>query len=237
MISGSVVGGRLDGAAERVAAERAEAHDAHLRRLAGLERQALVVDHDQLAVALDDRPRRGEVERHDRDLLEVDVLPDVELGPVRQREDADALALVDPAVVEVPQLGPLVLRIPLVEAIAERVDALLGARLLLVAARAAERGVEPALGRAPASSACVFMTSVYFLLPAVERVERRRSSRPGSCARSGEPVLAAERVAERDHLAELPGRVDVQQRERQRRRDGTPSAPGAPCTDESLPIE
>ena len=35
----------------------------------------------------------GEVERHDRDVLQVDVLPDVELGPVREREDADALAL------------------------------------------------------------------------------------------------------------------------------------------------
>jgi hypothetical protein len=32
----------------------------------------------------------GEIERHDRNLLEVDVLPDVELGPVREREDADA---------------------------------------------------------------------------------------------------------------------------------------------------
>ena len=58
----------------------------------GCERHALVVDHDQRAVALDHRPLRGEVERHDRDLLEVDVLPDVELGPVREREDADALA-------------------------------------------------------------------------------------------------------------------------------------------------
>ena len=56
------------------------------------------------------------------------------------------------AVVEVPQLGPLVLRIPLVEPVAERVDALLGARLLLVAARAAERGVEAAGGRAPAAA-------------------------------------------------------------------------------------
>jgi hypothetical protein len=46
-------------------------------------------------------------------LLEVDVLPHVELGPVGQREHADALARVDLAVVEVPQLGALVLRVPL----------------------------------------------------------------------------------------------------------------------------
>src|SRR5205085_1217665 len=101
-----------------------------------------VVDHDEHAVTLDDRPLLGEVERDDGDALEVDVLPDVQLGPVREREDADALALVDAAVVEVPQLGPLVLRVPLVEAVAERVDALLGPRLLLVAAGPAERGVE-----------------------------------------------------------------------------------------------
>ena len=52
------------------------------------------------------------------------------------------LAFVDPGVVEVPQLGTLVLRIPLAERIAERVDPLLGARLLFVAPGAAERRVE-----------------------------------------------------------------------------------------------
>ena len=41
----------------------------------------------------------GEVERHDRDVLQIDVLPDVELGPVRQREDADRFALVHARVV------------------------------------------------------------------------------------------------------------------------------------------
>src|SRR5699024_3612661 len=71
-----------------------------------------------------------------------DVLPDVELGPVAQREDAHVLALVDPTVVERPQLGALVLGVPLAEVVAVAVDALLGAGLLLVAAAAAEgRGV------------------------------------------------------------------------------------------------
>ena len=74
--------------------------------------------------------------------FEVDVLPDVQLGPVAQREGADALALVHLAVVQVPELRPLVLRVPLVQAVAEAVDALLGPRLLLVAAGAAERRVE-----------------------------------------------------------------------------------------------
>ena len=74
-----------------------------------------------------------------------DVLPDVELGPVRQREHPDVLALAVPAVVEAPQLGPLVLRVPLAELVAEREDPLLGPGLLLVAAGAAEHGVEPVL--------------------------------------------------------------------------------------------
>ena len=46
------------------------------------------------------------------------------------------------AVVEAPQLRALVLRIPLAELVAEGEDALLGAGLLLVAAGAAEDGVE-----------------------------------------------------------------------------------------------
>ena len=52
------------------------------------------------------------------------------------------LALAELAVVEAPQLGPLCLGLPLPELIAQREDALLGARLLLVASRATEDGIE-----------------------------------------------------------------------------------------------
>ena len=55
------------------------------------------------------------------------------------------LALVEAAVVEVPELGALVLRVPLAELVAVGVDALLGASLLLVAASAAEGGGEAVL--------------------------------------------------------------------------------------------
>jgi len=48
----------------------------------------------------------------------------------------------DTRVVEIPQLGALILRVPLAGAIAERVDPLLGARLLFIAASAAECHVE-----------------------------------------------------------------------------------------------
>src|SRR3546814_21008750 len=64
--------------------------------------------------------RRREIERHDGGLLACDILPDVEFGPVTDREDADALALGFPGVIEVPQLGPLLLGIPAVTCGAER---------------------------------------------------------------------------------------------------------------------
>src|SRR6056297_2559559 len=105
---------RFDGAGDRIAAERAEAHEALLRLLARLEAESIVVDHDQRTVAFDDRPLLGEVQRHERDVLDVDVLPEVEFRPVRQGEHADALAGAAAAVVERPQLGALTLGIPLV---------------------------------------------------------------------------------------------------------------------------
>ena len=64
----------------------------------GSKRHALVVDHDELAVARHHRARRGEIERNHVELLERDVAPHVALGPIRQREDAHRLALAEPAV-------------------------------------------------------------------------------------------------------------------------------------------
>ena len=58
------------------------------------------------------------------------------------RERADVLAHRVPAVVEVPQLGPLVARVPLAELVAQAQDPFLGPGLVLVAAAAAEDGVE-----------------------------------------------------------------------------------------------
>src|SRR5262245_66321796 len=81
----------------------------------------------------------GEIHRHNRNLFLMDVVPDVELGPVGKREDADALALISPTVVDIPKLRALILRVPLSKRIAKRVDSFLGARLLLVRAAATER--------------------------------------------------------------------------------------------------
>src|SRR5690606_17709304 len=121
----------LDRPSERIAAEGAEAHRTFDRCLAGKQREAIVVDHEQEAVALHRRARRGEVERDDRDIFARDILPDVEFGPVRDREDADALALRLARVVEVPELGTLLLRVPSVARSAEGEDAFLRAALFL----------------------------------------------------------------------------------------------------------
>src|SRR4051794_5470494 len=89
-------------------------------------------------VALEHLPLVGHVEAGDLELLGEDVLPDVELGPVGEREHAHVLAAPDAAVVEVPQLGPLLAWVPLAEVVAEGEHTLLGAGAFLVAARAAE---------------------------------------------------------------------------------------------------
>jgi hypothetical protein len=156
-----------------------------------------------------------EVDRRQVDALVLDVLPDVELGPVRQREDADALAEVDATVVEVPELRPLVLRVPLAELVAEREHPLLRARLVLVAPGAAEGRGEPIL---------------------LERVEQHRRLDPvaGAVRRllhqaalqrlrhAGDEELDAELrhapVAELQDLGEVVAGVDVHHRERDPRR-------------------
>src|SRR3954471_4997163 len=137
-------GGRraLDRAGQRVAAERAEPHGAPLDRLAGLERQPVVVDHDELAVPPYDRALGGGVQRNDRDLFLVDVEPDVEFGPVREREHPKRLARPLARVVQPPRLRPLTLRVPAVVGVAQGKNPLLGARLLLVAPRAPDRRIE-----------------------------------------------------------------------------------------------
>ena len=75
---------------------------------------------------------------------------------LREREDAQVLALADARVVEVPRLRPLAARVPAAEVVAQREHALLGARALLVAAGAAEaarRSGAPRSRRAASPSA------------------------------------------------------------------------------------
>ena len=133
---------------------------------------------------------------------------------LRQREHPDLFALLDPAVVERPRLGPLRARIPLAELVAEAQDAFLGPGALLVAAGAAERGVEPA------GLQCIEQGAG--LLP-VAGGARPGVGHPagvdGLLHRSDDQlvtVLAEPAVPELDHFVEVVAGVDVQHRKRQR---------------------
>ena len=165
-------------------------------------------------VAAEHLPLVREVDRRQLELLAGDVLPDVELGPVRDREDADLLALADAPVVEVPELGALSARVPLAEVVAEAEDALLRAGLLLVAAGAAHGGIELVLldrveqGR---RLQLVARGARAGLLDDAALVDRLLDARDDEAL--AELLDAA--VAELDHLGEVVAGVDVHDRERE----------------------
>ncbi len=210
--------GGFHGTGQRVAAEGTETHhllgDARLFLVRQVLKDALVVDHDQRAVLLDHFALGGEVQRHDRDLLQVDVLPDVQLGPVGQREDADRLTLLDLAVVHVPQLGALVLRVPAVLAVTEGVHALLGAGLFLVAARATKGGIEAVLVQRLLETLGLHHVGV--LGTAVgEGVHVLRHAIGVDVGEQVEAIFADHLLAEAVHLLEFPAGIHVQHRERQ----------------------
>src|SRR5437016_2503209 len=104
---GERVGLTLDGAGEGIATEGAEAHLLQEWLLTGLKRHARIVHHDERAVALHDGARSGQVQRYDGDGFLPDVLPDIELGPVRERKHPKALPGSLAGVVEAPELGAL----------------------------------------------------------------------------------------------------------------------------------
>src|SRR5437764_3187413 len=122
-------------------ADRAEAN-------AGVERLFVREPLDELGrgvehpVAPEDVSFVCEVDGRQLEVLARDVLPDVELGPVRDGEHADVLALADARVVEIPELGSLRTGVPLTEVVAEAEDAFHRARPLFVAPGSAQRGVE-----------------------------------------------------------------------------------------------
>ena len=179
---------------------------------------SLIVDHDQRAVLLDDFPLGSEVQRHDRDLLEIDVLPDVQFGPVGEREHTDRLALLHLAVVEVPQFRTLVLRIPAVLAVTEGVDTLLGPGLLFVATGTTEGGIEAVLVQ------CLLepfgLHDVGVLGTAIrEGVHVLRHTLGVDVGDQLKAHLLDHLGAKAVHLLELPARVDMQHRERQLARE------------------
>ena len=182
------------------------------------EAHALVVDGDQVAVAFDHPALGGEIERHDRDRFGLDVGPDVELGPVRQGEDPHRVAAGEPGVEQPPQLGPLVARVPDVAGRAMREDALLGARLLLVAPAAAEGGIEAVDVERLLQRLGQHQPRVFAGL-GLERIDPGARGLLVGMHEQVQAILRGHAIAMLDQGAEIPARGDVQEGKRRRRRE------------------
>jgi len=142
--------------------------------------------------------------------------PDVGFRPVRKRKDPRGLPLAQPGVEQPPELRTLLARLPGVAGAAHGNDPLLGARLFLVTACAAEDDVISPLIQGGLQRLGPHHQGV--AIPVVERVH---AGRPPGFVRMGdelEAVLRRKRIPELDEGLELPGRVDMQQGKRGLRR-------------------
>src|SRR5690606_23458879 len=135
----------------------------------------------------------------------------------REREHAHALAGVHARVVEVPDLRPLPARVPALVAVAKGEHALLGTRAFLVATGAADGGVVAARGQRLAQRLGLHDLGVPAGAVAL-RADALAHAVLVHVHAQLDPGFGRAAVAERDHLAELPGGVHVQQRDRRARR-------------------
>jgi hypothetical protein len=83
----------------------------------------------------------GEVDRWERDLFAFDVHPNIHLGEVGERENAEVFAGVFASVEKVPKFGALIFWVPLAEVIAVGEEAFFGAGFFFIAASATEAGI------------------------------------------------------------------------------------------------
>ena len=212
--SSSVLGGRLDRGGERVAAEGAEPHAPHLRLLAVLQRVAVVVDHDQLAAAVDDRPLARRSTAAPRGCSRA--------GCSATRRARSSWTSGRPASSGPRRAGCWrCARTPAAACAAPS-----GGRARAARTPAPWPGTAPRRGgprrrprrsrprRAPARSATVFMIRVYSWVPWVNGRDALRHALLVGVHQQVDAELGGRPVAELDHLAELPGGVDVQDRER-----------------------
>ena len=135
-----------------------------------------------------------------------------------------------PRVVEVPELRPLVLRVPLAECVAEREYPLLRARLFLVAARAADARVELEFGDGVEKGHRLMGVA------ALQRIlEHDPAGRDRILDRANDQPLAefgGALVPKCDDLGEIVPGVHVQQRER--KAPGTKRFLGEPQQDQRV---
>ena len=128
-------------------------------------------------------------------------------------------------VVQVPQFGALVLRVPLAELVAEREDALLGARLFLVAPGAADAGVEAELGDGVEQRHRLVRRCGFRRRASARRGRARSNPRPS--ARSGARPARPRAGRGTRSLRESCARCRCAAAGTGSGRGGTPSRPGA----------
>ena len=116
-------------------------------------------------------------------------------------------------VVEPPRFRALILGVPTVRCAAQRKDALLGARLLLVASGTAEGRIEPVPVQRLFQRLCLHYVRVH---PGAMAERTYAAGHPLLVDVNDEVEAQARRgfVAKPNHVLELPRRIDMQQRER-----------------------
>src|SRR5580698_10037101 len=139
----------------------------------------------------------------------MDVLPDIELSPIGQREDANAFTLALAGIIDIPEFRTLIFRIPALVGGTKRKDALLGAGLFLIAACAAECDIEAVLRERLLQS--LRLPKVGMQAAVIEGVDA--PSHGVRILMHDELHAAARRdiVAHFVHGAKLPARIHVQE--------------------------
>ena len=84
----------------------------------------------------------GKIERGQGQVLSLDIGPDIQFRPIAQRKYSKMFTGLFATVVEIPELGSLLLGIPLAELVAVGKDAFFRSGLFLVAAPATEGSIE-----------------------------------------------------------------------------------------------
>ena len=108
-----------------ITAKSSESYLLHLWLLARKKSHSVIINHDDIAITVYNRSFCCKIKRYNINLLSLDVLPDILLSPVRDRENSHALALVNLSVVKLPHFRTLVLRVPCLCCISERENSLL----------------------------------------------------------------------------------------------------------------
>src|SRR5262249_41138943 len=133
------------------------------------------------------------------------------LGPIRQRKNPDAFAASLATIVETPRFGSLPLRIPAMMRVAEGENTLFRPRFLFVASGAGQGCVKAMRIERLAKRLRLHHIGVN-LRAADDRADAAGEPIAVDVNDQVQPKFTRALIAEGDHVAEFPGRIDVEQR-------------------------